>query len=129
MNKNVAPKISGRRWAIAIVVRLAVGIVWDVLAAAILFHSYSFFESIGVCLLVMILCAAATARAESDRVTLVLLSVLPGMFQRPEDAKDSDTAKLSEPDVLDQVQGVMKVLFYGIAFAMALVKLVMTLIG
>ena len=129
MNKNVAPKISGRRWAIAIVVRLAVGIVWDVLAAAILFHSYSFFESIVVCLLVMILCAAATARAEFDRVTLVLLSVLPGMFQRPEDAKGSDTAKLTEPDVLDQVQGVMKVLFYGIAFAMALVKMVMTLIG
>ena len=125
----MAKEIGGRRWAVVISVRIAFGVLWDVLAAAVLFHSYSFFESIVVCLLVMILCSVATAQAEFDRVTLILLSIWPGMSQRPEDAKGSDTAKRREPDPLDQMQGVIKILFYTIAFAMALIKLVMTLIG
>jgi hypothetical protein len=109
---------TGRRWAIVITVLLGcIGIVWDVLAAAVLFHSYSFFESVVVCLLVMILCAVATMRADFE--------LWSGIFRRPKAESDSTV----EPDLLDQVRAHMKVLFYGIAFLMAIVKLVLTLIG
>jgi hypothetical protein len=98
----------------------ALGIVWDVLAALILFRSYTFFESVVVCLLVMILCYVATMRADFE----------PGGFleHRAEKGDDlSATPKVSDP--LPQLRALVKVLFYGIAFVMALVKLVMTLIG
>lgn len=109
-----------RRRAIVITVLLgAMGIVWDVLAAAVLFHSYSFFESVVVCLLVMTLCAVATVRADFE--------LWSGIFSG--DVKDSDTAKSKEPDFLNSLRTHLKVLFYAIAFVMALVKLVLTLIG
>ena len=41
----------------------------------------------------------------------------------------SDTAKSKKPDLLDSFRAHLKVLFYAIAFVMALVKLVLTLIG
>jgi hypothetical protein len=109
---------TARRWAIVITVLLGcVGVVWDVLAAAVLLHSYGFFESVVVCLLVMILCAVATMRADFE--------LWSGIFRGPKAEND----KAVEPDLLDQVRAHMKVLFYGIAFLMAFVKLVLTLIG
>lgn len=108
-----------RRWAVAITVLIGcIGIVWDVLAAFILFRSYSFFEAVAVCLLVMILCAVATMRADFE--------LWSGIFQRPK-AERTDNAV--EPELLEQVRAHMKALFYGIAFVMALVKLVLALIG
>jgi hypothetical protein len=61
------PSMITPRQAIAITVFFgAVGIVWGGLAAAILFHSYSFFESVVVCLPVMTLCAVVTLRADFE---------------------------------------------------------------
>ena len=111
-----------RRWAIVltVVLGLAFGIVWDVLAAAVLFRSYSFFESVVVCLLVMILCAVATMRADFEP---------GGLLQRPDVKKDTDASSTrKESDVLHQLRALLRVLFYGIAFVMALIKLVLALI-
>src|SRR5438477_959228 len=110
---------TARRWAIGINVLLGcVGITWDALAAAVLFHSYGFFETVVVCLLVMILCAIATMRADFE--------LWSGVFRRPK--ADSGRAAV-KPDLLDEVRAHMKVLFYGIAFLMAFIKLVLTLVG
>jgi hypothetical protein len=108
-----------RRWAVGITVLFgAIGIVWDVLAAAILFRSYSFFEAVVVCLLVMILCAVATLRADFE--------LWSGIFGKPDTAKEGDD---DNRKALDQIRSHLRVLFYGIAFLMALVKLVLTLIA
>jgi hypothetical protein len=62
----------GFQWAIATIILLgAIGIGWDVLAGAILFHSYTFFEAVVVCLLVMILCGVATVRAGESATPFV----------------------------------------------------------
>lgn len=45
---------------IAVVISVTIGIVWNVLAALILFRSYSFFEAVVVSLLVMRLSSVAT---------------------------------------------------------------------
>ena len=58
----VEPKNAQGRKIIIIAIFGSIGAVWDVLAAAILFHNYSFFESVVVCLLVMILSTVATVR-------------------------------------------------------------------
>ena len=97
----------------------AIGIVWDVLAAAVLFHNYSFFESVVVCILVMTLCAVATLRVD--------FGLWSGIFR--EDVKEGDTAKNKQPDLLDSFRAHLRVLFYAVAFIMALVKLILTLIG
>jgi hypothetical protein len=105
-----------RRWSIAITVIFgALGVFWDVLTAAILFRSYSVFEAIVVCLLVMILCAVANVRADFE--------LWSGVFQ------DSSGAKEKDRDLLERLRAHLKGLFYGIAFLMALVKLVLTLTG
>lgn len=98
------------------------GIVWDVLAALILFRSYSFFEAVVVCLLVMILCAVATVRADFE----------PGGFlhRRGDDPRE-DEPKLFAPrehDVLARLRSLLKTVFYTTAFIMALVKLVLALL-
>lgn len=109
-----------RRWAVILTLVFgAFGIVWDVLAFAVLFHGYSFFESVVVCLLVMILCVAATVRAEFEAWS--------GVFQNFNADKDPNTPPKEDHDSLHQLRGHVKVLFYAIAFLMALVKLVMTL--
>jgi hypothetical protein len=95
------------------------GIVWDVLAAVVLFHNYSFFESVVVCLLVMILCTAATVRVDFE--------LWSGIYS--EDAPEGNTTKGKQPDPLDSVRAHLRVLFYAVAFVMALVKLIMTVIG
>lgn len=70
----MSDKRSPRLIIAAIVLLGVIGIGWDILTAAILFlHSYSFFESIVVCLLVMILCGVATVRADVE------LGVFPRM--------------------------------------------------
>jgi hypothetical protein len=108
---------------IAMLISIAVGIPWVVLSAAVLFHHYSFFESVVVCLLVMILSAVATIRADFE----------PGGFlqERLSDIqKDGDpavAAKVSDP--LPQLRALLKSIFYGIAFLMALVKLMVTLLA
>lgn len=109
-----------RRWTIVIMFG-AIGIVWDALAAAILFRSYTLFESVVVCLLVMILCAVATMRADFE--------LWSGIFGRPDGAKGGDAPNRKEHDLLDKIRSHLKVLFYGIAFLMALVRLVLALIG
>jgi hypothetical protein len=102
------------RWAIALTVLVgSIGIGWDVLAAAVLFHGYSFFESVVVCLLVMILCGVATVRSDIE------LSIFS------EDVQDGDAALVS----LRKLRAHLQVLFYTIAFLMALVKLVLIFIG
>ena len=116
---TVEQKNVRRRAIVITVLPGAIGIVWDTLAAAVLFHRYSFFESVVVCLLVMTLCAVATMRADFE--------LWSGIFS--EDVKESDTAKSKKPDLLDSFRAHLKVLFYAIAFVMALVKLVLTLIG
>jgi hypothetical protein len=98
----------------------ALGIVWDLLAAAVLFHSYNFFESVVVCLLVMTLSVAATVRADFE--------VWSGIFEDP-DATKGTNAQHRDDDLLRELRGHVKVLFYAIAFLMALVKLVMTLLS
>jgi H+/Cl- antiporter ClcA len=103
---------TARRWKLVFIVLLGVatGVVGDLLAASILFRKYSFFESVVVCLLVMILCSVATIRVDFG----------PGGFlQRTDDTKENH---------LQQVSAGLKALFYGIAFIMALVKIVLTLI-
>jgi hypothetical protein len=111
-----------RRWKLAITLLFgAIGIVWDVLAAAILFRTYSFFESVVVCLLVMIICAVATIRADVE--------LWSGISQYLEHPKDGDADKGREPDPIDLLAVKLKPVFYGIAFVMALVKLVLVLIG
>jgi hypothetical protein len=101
----------------------SMGLVWDVLAAFILFRSYPFFEAVVVCLLVMILSAVATMRADFE----------PGGFlYRRGDTPKEDEPKLfasRESDVLAQSRSLLKTLFYTIAFIMALVKLVLALLG
>ena len=112
---------TARRWRLAVTLLLgAIGIMWDVLAAWILFRSYSFFESVVVCLLVMILCATAAVRADVE---------LSGIFQRSGSAKESEVSEPGESELLDQLRAHLRGLFYGIAFLMALVKLVLALIG
>jgi ribosomal protein L37E len=107
-----------RRFAIALTVLLgSIGLVWDVLAGFILFRSYTFFEGVVVCLLVMILCAIATMRADFE--------LWSGIFQSP---KSEHTDRAVDHDLLDKLRAHLKALFYGIAFLMALVKLVLVLI-
>jgi hypothetical protein len=69
MNDKRSPRL-----VIAAFVLLGViGIGWDVLAAAILFHSYSFLESVVVSLLVMILCfwtEVSGSRARMSRIAI-----------------------------------------------------------
>lgn len=115
---------SARRVAIVFTLLIgSMGIVWDVLAALILFRSYSFFEAVVVCLLVMILCAVATMRADFE----------PGGFlHRRSDTPKEDESKLfaaREHDFLAQLRSLLKTVFYAIAFIMALVKLVLVLIA
>ena len=63
-----ASETTARRVAIVFTLLIgSMGILWDVLAALILFRSYSFFEAVVVCLLVMILSAVATMRADFCR--------------------------------------------------------------
>jgi hypothetical protein len=95
----------------------AIGIVWDALAALILFRSYSFFESVVVCLLVMILCSLATMRADFE----------PGGLLRG--AEKSNESPTTPKDTLREVRSLTKTIFYAVAFVMALVKLVMALIA
>jgi hypothetical protein len=117
--------LSSRRWLIAITLLLAVvvGVAWDVLAAAVLFHRYSFFESVVVCLLVMMLCAVFTVIADVERWSDSFSKHLKNI---------GGIAPTSEPDplpdVLHQLRALLRVLFYAVAFVMALVELVLTLI-
>jgi hypothetical protein len=105
---------------IIIVLFSALGVIWDLLAAAILFRRYTFFESVVVCLLVMILCGVATMRADFE--------LSSGIFHRPDTAEEQDVTDRKD-NLIDQIRSHVKVLFYGIAFLMALVKLVLALIG
>jgi hypothetical protein len=108
-----------RRWAVAITVLIScIGTVWDVLAGVILFRSYTFFEGVVVCLLVMILCAVATVRADFE--------LWSEIFQRPKDERKDNAV---DYDLLDSLRAHLKAIFYGIAFLMALIKLVLLLIG
>jgi hypothetical protein len=93
------------------------GIAWDVLAALVLFRRYSFFESVVVCLLVMILSSIATIRADLE----------PGglLERRPE---NSDELK-KYSDLGRELRSSIKGIFYGIAFVMAIVKLVLALVA
>jgi hypothetical protein len=103
MNDKRSPRL-----VIAAFVLLGViGIGWDVLAAAILFHSYSFFESVVVCLLVMILCGVATVRADVEL----------GVFS--EDVEDKDSAERKASKLIRGIRSHVQVLFYAIAFLMA----------
>jgi hypothetical protein len=97
----------------------AIGIIWDALAALILFRSYTFFESVVICLLVMILCYVAMMRADFE------LSFFEARVDNNDDS--ATTPKVAEE--LPQLKALVKSIFYGIAFAMALVKLVLALIG
>lgn len=101
----------------------SLGIVWDVLAGLLLFHSYSFFEAVVICLLVMMLCAVGTMRADFE----------PGGFlhRRGDAPKDGESKRFAprEHDVLAQLRSLVKTAFYAIAFIMALVKLVLVLIA
>ena len=109
-----------RRVITIVVVGGCVGVVWDVMAAAVLFHKYTFFESVVVCLLVMILCTVATLHADFD---------LWSAIHRPRTEKDASASERSKPDDLDEITSLTKVLFYAIAGIMAFIKLVMTLLG
>jgi hypothetical protein len=103
---------TARRWkfVFAVLLGVATGVVGDLLAASILFRKYSFFESVVVCLLVMIVCYVATMRVDFG----------PGGFlQRTDDTKEN---------LLQQVSALLKAFFYGIAFIMALAKIVLALI-
>lgn len=99
------------------------GIAWNVLAGLILFRSYSFFETVVVCLLVMILSAIATMRADFE----------PGglLYRGGDGMKDHDPKLFAprESDFLAQFRSLLKTLFYTIAFIMALVKIVLTLLA
>jgi hypothetical protein len=101
----------------------SMGIVWDVLAAFILFRSYSFFEAVVVCLLVMILCAVATIRADFE----------PGgfLYRRADEPKEDESKLFAarERDFLAHLRSLLKTIFYTIAFIMALVKLVLALLA
>ena len=113
-------QLRARRWAIVIIVLFgAIGVVWDVIAAAILFRSYSFFESVVVCLLVMTLCAVATLRADFE--------LWSGIFRTADAPTEGNADDHKERDSLDGLRSRLKVLFYGIAFLMALVRLVLAL--
>lgn len=116
----VEPKNAQGRKIIIIAIFGSIGAVWDVLAAAILFHNYSFFESVVVCLLVMILSTVATVRADFE--------LWSGIFSG-EDEREGDTAKSRRPGLLDSFRAHLRVLFYAVAFLMALVKLILTLVG
>lgn len=115
-NKKVARTAS---IVVTLLIRGTIGIVWNVIAAAVLFRSYSFFEAVVVCLLVMILCAVATLLADLE----------PWRTLRPSDAGKHDDGKDRESDLPRELAEHLRVFFYGIGFAMALVKLVMTLVG
>jgi hypothetical protein len=108
-----------RRLAIALTLLLGCfGVIWDLLAAAVLFfHSYDFFESVVVCLLVMILCALATMRADFE--------LWSGVFREPKNKTDNSNGR----DFLENLRAIIKSIFYGIAFLMAAIKLVLTLVG
>lgn len=111
-------KRTSRSAIVATIVILGVfGLGWDVLAATILFHRYSFFESVVVCLLVMILCGVATVRSDVEL----------GVFS--EDVQDGDAAERNVAKALRGIRLQVQFLFYAIAFLMALVKLVLTLVG
>ncbi len=86
------------------------GAVGDLLAASILFRKYSFFESVVVCLLVMILCSVGTMHLDLGPL---------GFLQRTDGAKENG---------LQQVSASLKMFFYGIATIMALVKIVLALL-
>ena len=68
-------------------------------------------------LLVMILCGVATVRADVEL----------GVFS--EDVEDMDSADRKASKVIRGIRSLVQVLFYAIAFAMALIKLVLTLVG
>jgi len=97
----------------------AIGIAWDALAAVVLFHNYSFFESVVVCLLVMSLCTVATVRVDFE--------LWSGIYS--EDVPESDTTKSKQPNPPDSFRAHLRVVFYAVAFVMALVKLILTVIG
>ncbi len=101
------------------VIGSAIGIVWDLLAALILFRSYTFFESVVVCLLVMILSAVATMRADFEP---------GGLLDRRADKGDDPPGTNRIPDPQPQLRALVKALFYGLALVMALVKLVLALV-
>jgi len=108
-----------RRAVVITVLFGATGIVWDVLAAAVLWHSYSFFESVVVCLLVMTLCAVATLRVDFELWSRLFSG----------DAGESNVTEDRQPDLLDSFRAHLRVLFYAVAFIMALVKLILTLLA
>lgn len=100
-------------FVVSVLIGSAIGIVWNVLAALVLFRSYSFFESVVVCLLVMILSAIGTMRADFE----------PGGFlERKEKSKE-------DSDPVRESRSLVKGIFYTIAFIMAIVKLVQALIA
>jgi uncharacterized membrane protein len=96
---------------IAVVISVTIGIVWNVLAALILFRSYSFFEAVVVSLLVMLLSSVATMRADFS------------LWEHREE-ESTEAARLIR-DLKSTVQSI----FYGIAGLMAVVKMVMALIA
>jgi len=70
MNASAEAKARRVGFIITVLIGSVIGIVWDVLTALVLFRSYSFFESVVVCL--MILSSIATMRADE----------LPFLFNR-----------------------------------------------
>jgi hypothetical protein len=105
---------------LTVLIGSAIGVAWDVLAALILFRSYTFFESVVVCLLVMILCSVATMRADFEP---------GGLLDCRVDKGDDPSAANKVSDPQSQLRALVKALFYGIAFAMALVKLFLALVA
>jgi hypothetical protein len=111
-------KMRSRRFAlvITIIIGSAVGLVWDTLAGLILFRSYSFFESVVISLLVMILSSIATMRADFEPLAFI---------QRTAEKNDDPASKVSE--LMRETRSIVKGIFYGVAFLMALAKLVLAL--
>jgi hypothetical protein len=113
-NDKLTPR--RRKLIFTILYGVTMGIMGDVLAAAILFHGYSsFFESVVVALLVMVLCSVALLRSELSP---------GGLLQLPSVAEEGDPVA-----PLLGVQSQLKGVFYGIAFLMAVAKLVLIVIG
>lgn len=101
------------RAIINIVISATIGIVWNVLAALILFRSYNFFEAAVLCLLVMLLSSVATMRADFEP---------GGMLGEGIEQSTDETA-------IRGLRSIVKSIFYGIAGLMALLKLVLALIA
>ena len=110
------PRKQRRTIILTVLIGSVIGIVWDVVAVLVLFRSYTFFESVVVCLLVMILCSTWTMRADFE----------PGGLLHLGTGKDSEAPETPK-DLVREVRWLLKTIFYGIAFAVALVKLVLAL--